>query len=100
MARSWQLSAQGVPPRRTSSKQLGRIVGSLSGLTLTKKWVSVSPDKLPTILPSCFEDVLLGGTPCAESCHERAILAAQDHDVWIRLVKIVVERRKLEVFHP
>jgi hypothetical protein len=58
----------------------------------------VSLEKLPTILLSGFEDALLGGTSCAESCHERAVLTAQDHYVWIRLVKIVVEREKHEFF--
>jgi hypothetical protein len=59
----------------------------------------VSLDKLPTILLSGFEDALLGGTPCAESCHERAVLAAQDHYVWIRLVEEVVELGKAELFY-
>src|SRR5215207_5226536 len=31
------------------------------------------------------------GPSCAEGCHERAVLAAQDHYVWVRLVQVVVE---------
>jgi len=57
-------------------------------------------EKLPTIFLSGFENTLLGGTSCAESCHEPAVLTAQDHYVGIRPVKIVVERGNLELFRP
>ena len=45
------------------------------------KQVGMSPDQLPTILLDSFDEALLGGTPCAESCHKRAGLAPQDHYV-------------------
>jgi len=64
------------------------------------KCVGTSLDQIPIILPCGFIDALSGGTSCAESCHERAVLTAQDHDVWIRPVKIVVERENLELFRP
>jgi hypothetical protein len=55
------------------------------------KRAGMSPDKLPIISLSGFDDALLGGTPCAEGSHERAVLATQDHYVWVRLVEVVVE---------
>jgi len=65
---------------------------------LTKKRVSVSPDKLPIILLGGFDDTLLGGTPRAEARHERAVLAAQDNYVRVRLLEVVVALGKPEPF--
>jgi hypothetical protein len=63
------------------------------------KRVGMSLDELPIVLPGGFIDALSGGTTGAEGCHERAVLAAQDHYVWVRLVKIVVELGKSALFH-
>src|SRR5687768_2376745 len=60
---------------------------------------SMSLDELPIILPGGFIDALSGGAHCAEGCHERAVLAAQENYVWIRLVDVVVELGKPELFH-
>ena len=34
-----------------------------------------------------------------EGCHERAVLAAQDHYVWVRVVEVVVELGEQQLFH-
>jgi hypothetical protein len=36
----------------------------------------------------------------AEGRHERAVLAAQDHYVWVRLVEVVVELGEERYFYP
>jgi hypothetical protein len=68
-------------------------------LAFTAKRVRMSPDKLLVILFSSFDDALSGGTPRAEGCHEGAILTAQNHYVWVRLVEVVVELGKPELLH-
>ena len=66
---------------------------------LPSKRVSVSPDKLPIILLGSFDDALRGGAPCAEGRNEGAVLAAQHHYVWVRLVKVIVELWKPALFY-
>jgi hypothetical protein len=90
-----QTLVQGLYPTRVG----GSLCHRRNDRSFGTKRVSVSLDKLSTILLSGFEDALLSGTSCAESCHERAILAAQDDYVWIRLVEVVAERWKLELFY-
>src|SRR5215213_436904 len=81
-------------PDRSSTLQ--RAVGTRA---LPSKRVSVSPDKLPIILLGSFDDALRGGAPSAEGRNEGAVLAAQDHYVRVRLVEVVVELGKPELFH-
>jgi hypothetical protein len=62
--------------------------------------VGASPNQLATILLDGFDDAPLGGTPRAESRDERPVLAAQDQDVRIRPVEVVVERGKRRFLYP
>jgi hypothetical protein len=61
---------------------------SLGGLVHT---CCISLDELPLVLLGSFEDALRGSPSCAEGGHERAVMAAQDHYVWVRLVYVVAE---------
>src|SRR5919112_6776848 len=79
----------------------------LTGAAVRRRWLqifvsglSMRLDKFPIILPGSFNDALSGGPTCAEGCHERAVLAAQDCYFWVRLVKVVVELGKPVLFHP
>jgi hypothetical protein len=59
------------------------------------------PGELSIVLLGSLDDALPGGTARAEGCHERVVLAAQDQNVWVRLVEVAVEcrKRKLTIFH-
>jgi hypothetical protein len=61
----------------------------------------MSPGELLIVLLGSLEDALPGGTVRVEGCHERVVLAAQDQNVWVRLVEVVVEyrKRKLTIFN-
>jgi hypothetical protein len=70
----------------------------LLGILLLALAGSISLDELPIVLLGGFDDALPGETTCAEGCHEGAVLAAQSHYVWVRLVEVVVELGKPELF--
>src|SRR5215207_6410291 len=53
--------------------------------------VRVGLHQPPVVLLGGLRDALPRGPSCAEGCHERAVLAARDHYVWVRLVQVVVE---------
>src|SRR5215210_4925428 len=48
-------------------------------------------DQPPVVFLCGLHDTLPGGPPGAEGGHERAVRAAQDNYVWVRLVYVVVE---------
>src|SRR3712207_4048821 len=59
----------------------------------------MSLHKPTLILISGCDDALLGGTPRAEGSHKRAVLAPEDRQVRVRLVEVVAELGKSELFH-
>src|SRR3712207_839333 len=54
-------------------------------------------DQGPIVFHSGLADALLGGCLGAEGRYEGAILAAQDQDIRVRLVQVVVELGKLSL---
>jgi hypothetical protein len=56
-------------------------------------------DQPPVALLGDLHDALPPGPSGAEGCHERAVLAAQDHYVWVRLLYVVVELGEEQLFH-
>src|SRR5215204_570120 len=63
---------------------------SVAGSSKTQM-VRVGLHQPPVVLLGGLHDALPRGPSCAEGGHERAVLAAQDHYVWVRLVQVVVE---------
>src|SRR5215208_1003423 len=61
--------------------------------------VRVGFDQPSEILLGGLYDALPRGPLRAEGCHERTVLAAQDHYVRVRFVQVVVKLRKAELFH-
>jgi hypothetical protein len=59
---------------------------------------TVNLHELAVILPSRIDDAFPLDTPRAESSREGVVLAAQDHHVGVRLVKVVLERGEEELF--
>jgi len=49
------------------------------------------PDKLSVVFLGGLDYALRGGTPRAEGCNERVVLAAQHSDFGVRLVQMVLE---------
>src|SRR5215212_9695364 len=60
----------------------------------------VGLDHLPVVRLGGLQDTLPRGPLSAEGGHKRAVLAAQDHYVWIRLVQVVAELWKPSLYHP
>ena len=51
----------------------------------------------PIVFLGGLDDALLGSSLSAEGCHEGVVLAAQDHYVRARLLKVVDERVNVEL---
>src|SRR5918993_1805486 len=81
-----------LPRTRVNNKGAPGLCAPLSVAVCSKTpKVRVGLDQPPVVLLGGLRDALPRGPYCAEGCHERAVLAAQDHYVWVRLVQVVVE---------
>src|SRR5918995_1021421 len=82
-------------PRNRVNRGAPGLSAPLSAAVSSKtQMVRFSLDQPPVVLLGSLHDALPGSPSRAEGCHERAVLAAQDHYVRVRLVKVVVELRK------
>jgi hypothetical protein len=86
-------------PRTRGKKDIRGLSAALSVAVSSKaQRIRVGLHQPPVVLLGGLYDALLSSPSCAEGCHERPVLAAQDHYVWVRLVKEVVELGKAELF--
>src|SRR5215208_4190371 len=87
-------------PRTPVNKGVRGLSAALSVAVSSKaQKVRVGLHQPPVVLLGGLYDALLSSPSYAEGGHERTVLAAQDHYVRVRLVKVVVERGKAELFH-
>ena len=71
-------------PRTQVNRGAPGLCGPLSiALSSKTRKVRVGLDQPPVVLFGGLHDALSRGSLSAECCHERAVLAAQDHYVWV-----------------
>jgi len=58
----------------------------------------MNPKEFPIVFLRCIDEALLGDTPGTEDCHKGGVLTPQDHYVRVRLVQVVVELRKEDLW--